>query len=222
MFSPIRFGKRLSLVLVCGIAGLVSLSSPGTTLGQTEAAPALSRRSDSSSNLGLASHQIEAFASLVDEPVGAVAERLRREPSLIPIATEAADARLGRKKTGKWLMVGGFSLYGLGGGIAVYGILHYLGGSHSWCADGGSCTQTSMSTQDRALAIGGLVAAGVGLLLAIPGIVVSARQSDVEAAALSRYERSNRPYEPPFLLQSAIPHPASAGDVNVSLLAFSF
>jgi hypothetical protein len=219
--SSLFRGKRLFLVLVGGIAGLVSLSSPGVALGQTEVAPGTpSRRSPSSSALGLSSHQIEAFASLVDEPAGAVAERLRCEPSLVPIATEAADSRLGRKKIGKWMMVGGFSLYGLGGGIAVYGILHYLGGSHSWCVEG-SCTQTSMSTQDRALAIGGLVTAGVGLLLAIPGIVKVARQSDVEAAALSRYERSNRPHEPPSL-HSAIPHPASAGDASVSLLGFSF
>jgi hypothetical protein len=219
--SSLFRAKGLSLVLACGIAGLVSLSSPGTALGQTDAATGTpSRRSASSSALGLSFHQIEAFAGLVDEPVGAVADRLRCEPSLVPIAAEAADSRLRRKKIGKWMMVGGFSLYGLGGGIAVYGILHYLGGSHSWCVDG-SCTQTSMSTQDRAFAIGGPVTAGVGLLLAIPGIVVSARQSAVEAAALSRYEQSNRPYEPPSL-SHRIPRPGSAGDASVPLLAFSF
>jgi hypothetical protein len=140
---------------------------------------------------------------------------------LIPAVTAAADTRLRRKRAGKWMMVGGFSLYAVGGGAAVYGLLHHLGRQQIWCEGEDSCPTKPMNAQDEALTIGGLVAAGIGLALAIPGIVMVARQTDVETEAVNRYLYPNVLYESPYTPEASRWLP-STKSINLSLLAFSF
>jgi hypothetical protein len=81
-----------------------------------------------------------------------------------------------------------------------------------------------MNSQERALLIGGLLTAAVGLVLAIPGVIAVARQTDIETEAVNRYEPAESLYEPAFPPESARLVPAGAGAkaISMSLLDLSF
>jgi hypothetical protein len=67
----------------------------------------------------ITTEQFTAFAELVGEPSAAVGQRLQIDPSLVPFAVAAADARVNRKTSGKSRTTVGFSIFGVGG-IASY------------------------------------------------------------------------------------------------------
>jgi uncharacterized membrane protein YedE/YeeE len=116
-------------------------------------------------------------------------------------------------------------LYGAGSFAAVYGILDHLGKQHFYCDGiGNPCSATPMTSQDQMLIYGGLLAVGVGLAIAIPGIVMAARQTDIETEAVTRYEHANGIYETPYPPEGARTPSSGPGApvISISLLAFSF
>jgi hypothetical protein len=206
------------------LAAVAILSRPAIALGQDEPSRAEAPRAPgSSSALTINKRQIEAFANLVDEPINVVAKRLRQDPTLIPVAVAAAQTRLSRKTAGKWMMVGGFSLSGLGSAAMFYAFLNDLGKQELWC-ENNSCPKTPMSSEDQGIMVGGLVAAGIGLALAIPGIVMVARQTEIETEAVSRFSQPKEGYESPFPQESArkIPSGWAARTISIPLLALTF
>ena len=76
----------------------------------------------------------------------------------------------------------------------------------------------------EAIAVGGLVTAGLGLALAIPGIVRMARQTEVETQAVERYQRSQSSPPPIFPTGNARPLSGGSGGKSLclSLLSFTF
>ena len=167
--------------------------------------------------------QVNAFAELLGEPVDSVTERLHLDQSLIPVAVAAAEARLSRRSSGKWMMVGGFSLVGIGGGAVIYAFLHDLGKNIRWCDQGDPCTKPPMSSQDKTFMVVGVVASVVGWALAIPGIVMVARQTDIENEAVNRYRPSYSDPPPIFSAENSRPSfGGPGGTLSLSLLSFTF
>jgi len=145
--------------------------------------------------------QVEAFANLLGEPVDVVAGRLRNDASLIPSAAAAATARLGRQSSGKTMMATGFMLFGFGLTLS-FGA--FLTTAHGWCDDPRQCQNSPMNAEAKTIDVVGLVTAAIGLALAVPGIVRTARPSDIEAEAVDRYQRS----------QSGQPSASPPGDAH--------
>ena len=80
------------------------------------ALPSLARADTASSRTTLDPAQLEAFTALVGESTSTVALRIATDPSLVPLAAKAADARMQRKHTGKVLTIAGFTIFGVGTG----------------------------------------------------------------------------------------------------------
>src|SRR5664279_4105840 len=73
------------------------------------ALPSLARAATASSRATLDPAQLDSFAALVGEETSTVAQRIAADPSLVPFAAKAADARMRRKRTGKVLTITGFT-----------------------------------------------------------------------------------------------------------------
>ena len=58
------------------------------------ALPSLARADAASSRATLVPAQLDAFAALVGETTSRVAQRIATDPSLVPLAAKAADARM--------------------------------------------------------------------------------------------------------------------------------
>ncbi len=171
------------------------------------------------STMFISSARLQAFADLVGEPLDIVALRLYQDPNLIGPAVAAADARLARKRSGKWMAVSGFTLHAFGTILVWYALLETSGPVFP---EGDQ--RPPVSSTDKAIGIGGLVAAVVGLALAIPGVIRIARESKTETEAIERYTRPEVPYRPPFARDrsdSLGPGP-STGIISVSLPAIAF
>jgi len=158
--------------------------------------------------VGLTSKQLHAFSDLTGDAPGQVSQRLATDPQLTPLAAAAADARMRRKSTGKVLMIVGFAILGVGD-IVGTAIMASTPGYPSNIESG----------QEGRLLVGvavDLVCLGVGLALAIPGIVKMARQGDEENRALDYYApaRGQGVYQvaPPQVLGSTIALPVLSFD----------
>jgi len=219
---------KISFVPTLSLAIAATIPRPMMALAQGNSDPLVSPRLPvAPSTLPMTPSQIEAFANLVDEPIDTVAGRLRQDPSLVPFALAAADARLDRKGSGKGLAIGGFTLFGLGVSAGIFSLLDTLAHQNFLCGMGDSeakCPSTPMSSRDKAIGIGGLVAAGVGLMIAIPGVLRMARQSDMETATLDRYKPPVRLYESPIPIESACSMSTGPGirTISVRALALAF
>jgi hypothetical protein len=172
--------------------------------------------------------QADAFADLLGEPVEDVAWRLHNEPRLIPLAAAAADARLTRQNFGKQMMTGGFMLFGLGMTVALGAVMSTMPAPGT-CDDSDPCQPSPMSAKANAIGVVGLVTAALGLALAIPGIVVMARQTDIETEAVSRYQSTERdapptysPVSPRSLPVGSLPVGSGGKAMSFSLWSFTF
>lgn len=153
--------------------------------------------------------QFDAFVELIGEERPEVWRRLSLDPGLVPLAAAAADARLERRRSGKFRTILGFSI--LGGGVTLGYLLLLSSIDHSAdCSYGESCGNDLGGSFITAMFIV-LASTGVGLGIGIPGIISMARQSEVETAAVDRYQAGGLPPPPlpppyyPYPAQSAIP-----------------
>jgi hypothetical protein len=160
----------------------------------------------------IATEQLTAFAELVGEPSAAVRQRLQIDPSLVPSAVAAADARVNRKTSGKIRTAVGFSILGVGG------IASYVLWTTAFSRDGDGYSVAV----DRALLSYVMAAsAAIGLGIGISGIVSMLRQSEAETAAVDRYQSPHMPLPPPVSRPAYSATPARYA-VNLPLLSLSF
>jgi hypothetical protein len=174
------------------------------------AAPATAARAISSA-------QVDAFTDLLGEDREVVEQRLLWNPGMVSYAAAAADARLERKGQGKALMIAGFTL--LGGGSAV-GLAVALSGPLI-CFD--EACQRRQDESTRAGETIMLASVGLGLLLAIPGIVKMAHQSESETQAVRYYQSTEAGR--PLVFPADRPRPLSgppARAFSAPLVSFSF
>ena len=159
--------------------------------------PSLARADTASLRATLDPAQLDAFAALVGESTSTVAQRISTDPSLMPFAAKAADARVRRKHAGKVLTIAGFTIFGVG---TTIGLEMIVASSGSY-----NCPNRDCSGIPRNPGLPGLVVAlaseTVGLAMAIPGIVKLASQSEAETEALARYHpvaapRAGMPWTP--------------------------
>ena len=162
--------------------------------------------------------QLEAFAALVGEPESVVSGRLRTVPDLVPLALAAGEMRMNRKRSGKVMVITGFSILGVGtiGGVALV-----------FSSISANCSSDGCSGNDGRAYLGllvGAVSVGVGLALGIPGIVRMASQSSLEEEAVARYRAAT---PSPFPSSGAAPvkstqSQSSAGIITWPLVSFAF
>lgn len=168
--------------------------------------------------------QVDWFVQLIGEPLPVVWQHLLADPGLVPLAAAAADTRMARKSSGKIMTIAGFTILGVGA-IAGYVIVLSAFSDHlNSCAyESGSCGNSSDGQIKLGIALM-LVSTGVGLALGIPGIVRMAKQTDVETAAVDRYQFSGwvRPPVYPPWQSSAVSIAAPRKTLNLSLLSFTF
>jgi hypothetical protein len=168
---------------------------------------------------------VDAFAELLGEPSEEVLRHLIHDPDLVPVAAEAADVRLRRKGSGKAMTTAGFVFVGLGLTLSIVTALLSTMPAPGTCDSAhGECQDQPMGAKAEAIAVGGLVTAGLGLALAIPGIVRMARQTEVETQAVERYQRSQSSPPPIFPTGNARPLSGGSGGKSLclSLLSFTF
>jgi hypothetical protein len=134
--------------------------------------------------IAITGEQLAAFSELVGEPRPVVWQRLQADPLLTLYAVAAADARLSRKASGKTRTIIGFSILGTGIAAGYIIMLASLTDLH--------CSSDSCDNDVGSGVFAGFIvmaaSAGIGLGLGIPGIVSMARQSQVETAAVERYQ----------------------------------
>jgi hypothetical protein len=149
------------------------------------ASPSLARADAASFRATLDPAQLDAFAALVGESTSTVAWRIATDPSLVPLAAKAADARMQRKHTGKVLTIAGFTIFGVGTAIGFEMIVSSLG-SYNCPSPANNCGAGGKDAARAGLAVA-LVSKAIGLAMAIPGIVKMASQSEAETEASDRY-----------------------------------
>jgi len=155
--------------------------------------------------------QFDTFVEQTGDSEANVSRRLVMDPGLIPLAAVAADARRSRRRVGTSLMAWGFTIVGLASTITLIGAAG-VPDTDPPCSGGRSC---------RGLEIFFGVSSAVGLALAIPGIVVMARESSVEKAAGDRYRSATIPLGMPDDDRHPSPHrPTTA--FSLTLLSMTF
>jgi len=152
--------------------------------------------------VGLTPEQLQAFSALTGDTPGQVSLRLTMDPRLKPIAASAADARMSRRGAGKVMAIVGFTILGVGdivGSIIMVTTPGY---------------PNIESGHEGRFFVGvavAVVSLGVGLGLAIPGLVKMARPGDEENRALDSYTSGPRqapaPAAPPQVLGKTITAP---------------
>jgi hypothetical protein len=214
----IRFSIRSACLLAGLVASFMLLSSSARADVQpSEQAPAPARPAPV-----ITTDQLAAFAELLGEPRPVVWQRLQIDPGLVPFAVAAADARMARKSSGKVRTAVGFSIFGVGG---ITGYIVMLSSFISNCNYNSNYYNDSCGTIDGGRFVLGVVlmaaSAGVGLGLGIPGIISMARQSEVETAAVDRYQYPHVPL-PPATYGPAFTAVPTAATVKLPLLSLSF
>ncbi len=137
----------------------------------------------------MTAEQFFYFSELVGEPRPVVWQRLQADPTLVPLAVAAADARRERRSSGKTRMAVGFSIFGVGGITGYVVMLSALATECDYDYDYG--TRSCGDRMGNRFLLGALIvvaSAGLGLGVGIPGIVGMARRSEAETAAVDRYQ----------------------------------
>ena len=170
--------------------------------------------------------QLEAFVQLIGEPTPVVWQHLVADPGLVPLAAAAADTRMERKSSGKTMTIAGFTILGVGAITGYVLVLLALRDDLNSCAYGSeSCGNGNSSDGQIKLGVAlALVSTGVGLALGIPGIIRMAKQTDVETAAVDRYQFpvwGRPPVNPPWQ-SSTGPAAVRSKPLSLSLLSFTF
>src|ERR1019366_2910807 len=184
-FRALSFGTSSARVPTAMINRRSPFSIFVAALFLVAALPSLARADTASSRVTLDPAQLDSFAALVGEETSTVAQRIAADPSLVPFAAKAADARMRRKHTGKLLTITGFTIFGVGTAIGLEVIIsgsrpvNCPNSTTNGCDSGGNVAQVGLAIA--------LVSEAVGLALAIPGIVKMASQSEAETEASARY-----------------------------------
>jgi len=168
--------------------------------------------------------QLEWFVQLIGDPMPVVWQHLVADPGLVPLAAAAANTRMERRNSGRTMTIAGFTILGVGSIAGYVLVLSALHDDLNNCDYGASsCGNNSDGQVKLGIAIV-LVSTGVGLALGIPGIVRMAKQTEVETAAVDRYQLpglGRPPVYPPWQ-SSAAPVAAPRKALNLSLLSFTF
>lgn len=191
------------------------LAAPEGSSGAAHAAP----RATASV---ITTEQLFYFAELVGEPRPVVWQRLQADPTLVPFAVAAADARRDRKSSGKVRTAVGFSIFGVGGITGYIVMLSALTVDCGYNYDYGYSSSSCDDRMGNRFLLGALIiaaSAGLGLGIGIPGIVSMARQSEVETAAVDRYQYPQMPVPAYAKLDSAWP---GGYALRLPLLSLSF
>ena len=167
--------------------------------------------------------QLDVYAELFGEPSDLVWRHLVLDPGLLPLASAALDARLDREGSGKALTGLGFTILGAGATVGFLMMVGAgLGRSLAWNCDS-TCTEKYDNQENTGVTVG-LAAIGIGLALAIPGIVKLSRRSDAEKLALKRYrgvEPERRDVSLPRAFRGLSAGPSVKG-LGLPLVSFAF
>lgn len=130
--------------------------------------------------------QLAAMADLFSAPSEEVMQRLRLDPGLAALALAAAQHEKERERKGKVMTGLGWTMVGVGLTAAVASFISP--GFSISCGDGCQTTENRMEGADKVRAVA-LVSVALGLGIAIPGMVVLGKTSDIENQAIRRYQR---------------------------------
>jgi hypothetical protein len=164
--------------------------------------------------IGLTAEQTQAFCDLTGDAPGQISQRLALDSRLTPLAVAAADARMSRKSTGKVMAILGFTLLGVGDIVGSVIIVTTPGYPNIEAGHEGRVLV--------GLAVA-VVSLGVGLGLAIPGLVKMARPGEEEKRALDAYgpgQRLGPPYEAPRPVLG--PPQASGATISAPIFSMAF
>jgi len=194
---------RIKMTLVLPSFALFAMLSAAPAAAQlTSPEPATAPSRQAPSSVQLTSQQLESFSELTGDAKRAVIYRLSTNPSLVPLAAAAADARANRRTTGKVMAIVGFTILGAGDIAGTYIVVSTPG-----------YPNVQSGHKDRMyLGLGiGLASLGVGLALAIPGLVKMASTTQVEERALDAYSPGWRDVSfqllPPQMLGKTVSSP---------------
>lgn len=182
----------LAVTLIAAFSARADVSSGADTGG-------FERSAGQAATPVITAEQLAYFAELLGEPRPVVWRRLLADPTLVPFAVAAADARRDRKQSGKTRTVVGFSIVGVGG---IAGYIVMLSAFDASCGYGYQYEVRSCDAWNgKRFLLGALIMAastGLGLGIGIPGIISMARQSEVETAAVDRYQYPQMPRPAPY------------------------
>jgi hypothetical protein len=164
----------------------------GLLAGQSAFAPVAyaqeenTRSASPSPTLPMTDAQLADFASVVEEPIEVVAQRLRLDPGMLPLALYASDARSRRLQRGRAMGIVGLSTFAVGVALGILGLV-YWDNYHPSCTvekDGGGCSDVNPAL---GVIMIGILATGGGAAVGLVGLHKLNTLSDAEEAALRRY-----------------------------------
>jgi hypothetical protein len=180
VFTRHHTAKTIHRVFLFGLVLIVGLPLPLVARAHGEAVVARPAK--------LTPAQLTAFSELVSEPESEVNHRLQANPSLLPLAARAVDARTKRTSVGRALSVGGFTLFAIGMLVGGAMVLSGVTPDHSCPYEGGStCDSGDNDGEVHAGFLIMLASAGLGLGAGITGLVYLRRPDAVENEAHARY-----------------------------------
>jgi hypothetical protein len=166
--------------------------------------------------------ELDAFADLVKEAPYFVAGRLYSNPDWLPLASEAAEARMHRLGRGKAMTTVAVPALLIGGALLVGYAIHEA----NW--DSSRCSQDDQSGCDfhGILLVYGGISLATGLVLGGVGLYDLTRLTDAEYRALDRYAPGSGVRPPPSWTPNSDSFARLGGSLGksfrVPLLAFRF
>jgi hypothetical protein len=206
---PYRIARGLGIVAT--VLAVVLAATPGRAQDLLQPWP---QRPSAPNRFALTPEQTADFAYQLGEPVETVAWRLAWDPKLVPLAAAAVDARTARKKTGRNMVIAGFTI--LGAGLTA----GFMVSMQGFCLDASAECRAKSAEADsngKIVAIGGAI---VGALLAVPGFLKMAGQSEVEDKAVDYYWHRQL-QRPPVFVPEARPS-LSSGYSGTTLPLFAW
>ena len=172
--------------------------------------------------IGITREQFEAFVQLTGDPKPDVWQRLQLDPSLVPLAAAAGEARLERRSSGKVRTIVGFTIFGVGMAAGYVVFLATLADSTN-CNNYGyesSCSDKDVSKGLWTAVIIWVAFVGVGLGIGILGIISMVKQSEMETAVMDRYQYGRNALPPALYPSQSMARPARAFRVPILSITF--